>query len=260
MGEAVGFVDGLDTGKHTTVHQPGSYYKEGVVGMLTNDVSIGDQIDWRRVEEDIVVLTPQLGQCFGQPITQKQLRGIGRDGADGKNIEIVVDLSLHNQAVQVIVLPIEIVGKAFFRGIYKFTEGSFADVHVDGQHPEIAYGHALGEVDGGEGFSTALMHGGEHHHRAAVGRSAHEVDVGTNNSKSLVDVVAVFLLYQDLRHGVDLDGGQAFTHQRANTRLMMPSIERHLPKEGERKHCEVGTSTDGGVHRFQQIKQSSRKY
>ena len=51
----------LDYGDHVAVHQAGTDDKHGHVGPFGYHTGVGNNVDWRTVEEDDVVLLAQIG-------------------------------------------------------------------------------------------------------------------------------------------------------------------------------------------------------
>lgn len=86
-------VDIFQFRQHAAIQQAAAYHENSTVSQLFDNLRVGHDVDGRTVYEDIVVLAAQGFYQRSQLAVLQQFRRVGRNSADGKNMQIVVFLS-----------------------------------------------------------------------------------------------------------------------------------------------------------------------
>lgn len=102
----------FDDGQHLALHESGTDHEDGGVGMLGNDAGVGHHLDGRTVEDDEVVLLAQLVEHLLQALAEQQFGGVGRYGAHGDDLQMVVALDGTADVAPVVHLAVQVVGYA----------------------------------------------------------------------------------------------------------------------------------------------------
>ena len=100
----------LDDRKAIQFHDAYTDYEEGDVGILGKDAGVGNNLDRRTVEEDIVVLSSYLVDELCKAIVGDKLGGVWRQGTNRKNEEIAILASGNDYIVPVVNISVDIVG------------------------------------------------------------------------------------------------------------------------------------------------------
>ena len=88
--EAFVVVDVLQLAKHVAVQEAGTDDEECAVAVALDDLCVGYDVDWRAVDEDVVVALAHLGNEVLEMSAADEFGGVGRDGAHGDDVQVVV--------------------------------------------------------------------------------------------------------------------------------------------------------------------------
>ena len=83
-------------GEHGAVQQAGTDNEDGAVRQLLDDLCVGHNVDGRTIDEDIVVFRSQSCYQVSQFAVLQYLRRVGRDCADGDEVQVFVFLVRDN--------------------------------------------------------------------------------------------------------------------------------------------------------------------
>ena len=89
-------------GEHGAVQQAGTDNEDGAVRQLLDDLCVGYNVDGRTVDEDIVVFRSQSCYQVSQFAVLQYLRRVGRDCADGDEVQVFVFLVRDNDLLPII--------------------------------------------------------------------------------------------------------------------------------------------------------------
>ena len=81
-------VEFLDVWKDFLAHLVRSHNEDCHVHNFSDDASIGNHLDWRTVEEDVVILSSQFLDHLLETISEENLSWIWRKGSDWEDIEV----------------------------------------------------------------------------------------------------------------------------------------------------------------------------
>ncbi len=188
----------LDLAEHRALEQAGPHDEEGDVGERGHEVGVGNDLDGRAVEEDVVVFFAEFGQKLGQAGFGEEFGRVGRRGADGQDVEGFTAGLVDHERVPVVGLAAEPVGEAPFGLAGEDAQGALAQVKVEDDGLLALDREGVGEVGGDEGLAGADVEGGDHQDLAAGILAAHELEVGAHDAEGFVDDVAAVGLDDDL--------------------------------------------------------------
>ena len=80
-------VDTLQFRQHAAFQQTRTYHKDSAVGILLDNLRVCHDVDWRAVDEHIVVAATHLCYQRLEPFRIQQFGGVGRNGAHRQNVQ-----------------------------------------------------------------------------------------------------------------------------------------------------------------------------
>ena len=242
----------LHLSEHGALEQAGTHDEDGDVCERGDQVGVGHDLDWRAVEEDVVVTLPKLVQERGQARLGEELGGVRRHGADGKDIQGVAADLVDDERSPVVGMAVEVVGEAPLGLAGEFAERAFAQVEVEDDDLFTLDRKGRGQVGRNEGLAGSDVEGGDHQDLAAGVLAAHELEVGPHDAEGLVDHVSAVGHDDDLAvFGVvgDLDPVE-------NVLLLVG--RRQLTQEGSGHVLEVLAAADGRVEDLLEVEPGER--
>lgn len=136
-----------------------TYDENDAVGLTANDGSVGDDKNWRQVEQDIIVVVFDALDELLHLRRAEQLGGIRWDWTARHDVKIRVDVMLDN------VTELQVVGEAVRQATVRQAEATVHDrtaqVAVNEQDALVVLSHDNGEVGIGRRLALARQGGGE---------------------------------------------------------------------------------------------------
>lgn len=242
-GVAMFVVEALQLWEHIALKQPGADDEHGAVCHFGYDLRVGNHVDGRAVDKDVVVTGAQLVDECGKTRLGKQLGGVWRNGAHGEDVERGMAVGLNYGRCNVVDATGEIVAKTVVRTADVGRCRCAAQVTVDDKNPAALQGDAGGGVYGQERLAAAWVERGEQRDGGfavlALSITAeHELDVGAQHTERLVHHIAATLADNYLAASTSLP---FFT---------LGGSERYLSCKGECKHLKVLSATQASVEAF----------
>ena len=124
-------VEFLEFGEHAALQEAHAHHEDGTIDVVADNLRVGDDVDRRTVDEDVVILLTQHIDGLAEELGLEQLRGVGRDGAHRQIAESGILLALHDDVVYVLLLASEEVGNTALGREDVGGEGGVTQVAVD---------------------------------------------------------------------------------------------------------------------------------
>lgn len=185
VAELVLAVQLLHVGQLAAVEPSGAHHEDGEVADAVADGGVGHDTHRHVVGDDVVIAPAQLRHQLVQAAVHEQLGGVGRHGAGGDDVEVVVPGVGMYDVVHTDAVVGKEVGHARRVLVEVAAQGALADVEVHQHHLLLREHEAHGEVAGDERLSGALVERGEGDdlHRSVL--LGHECHVGAQDAEAL---------------------------------------------------------------------------
>ena len=184
-------IEYVDFLQEAAVHDAGADDEEADIDIFLQDNRVGDDVDGRTVNDDVVILVLHLFHQFAHFVVEEKLCRVGRYDADGHDVHSDAEGILLDERVRVVVESGEVVADADFRFTDDAGERAVAQVEVDGEHFFVLQSDDFGKVGCDEALSGAGVEGGQHDDLAAVVEAVDKVvEFGSQDAEGFVDEVA----------------------------------------------------------------------
>ena len=110
-------VDFLQFSKHTQFKQSCTNHENSTVSQLLDYLRVGHQFDGRTVNQHIFVLFPYGIYYLFQPVVEQQFGGVGRYGADRKDVQIFLFRIGDNYFIEIVNPAAKIVAQPLGRRV-----------------------------------------------------------------------------------------------------------------------------------------------
>lgn len=108
------FVEAVELGQHRALEQTGADNEDGPVNELVDNLGVGDNLDGRAVDDDIVVAGAHAVDKLAEARRFEQFGGVRRNGADREHMERRHVFGRTDKGRCIVGFAAEIVGKAGF--------------------------------------------------------------------------------------------------------------------------------------------------
>ena len=127
-------IEYVDFLQEAAVHDAGADDEEADIDIFLQDNRVGDDVDGRTVNDDVVILVFHFFHQFAHSVVEEKLCRVGRYDADGHDVHSDAECILLDERVRVVVESCEVVADADFRFTDDAGERAVAQVEVDGKH------------------------------------------------------------------------------------------------------------------------------
>ena len=244
-------VKALELLEQGAVEQSGAHDEDRSVHVARDDLRIGDDLDRRTVEQDVVVLAANLFQQVLQAAVAQQLGGVRRHDADWQDAQVLIALVGMDELVKVPLLTREVMGQTDLRRSDQGRGHGLTDIAVDDEHLLLLDGQRHGDIGREIGLTTTRVEGGHDHHVVLSVLRNEELELRTEHAEGLVHHVALALLYDDL---------QLVTTLVATLPPLALASIRYFSDKRYGETLDILAAAHGGVHALAEVEQSDRQH
>ena len=242
-------VELLQVWKHAALHQAGANHEDGAVGQLLDDLGISHDLDWRTVDEHIVVFLTQLADHLAQAVGEEKLRRVWRDGTDWQEVEALheaVVLALADNLIDALGAAVQVVAQALTWGAHKHGGTAVAQVAIHHDNTLLLDGERHGDVTCQVALATARVEGSEDNDLLLRMGAYHELQVGAQYTERLVHDVTLARLHHNLANLLRLLPELDALLQR--WAVFAAHAERYLAQEWDGDVLQVLAATNRRIH------------
>ena len=121
----------LDVWQERLLEEVSADDEEGHIRPMLDDIGIGDDLNWRTIDEDIVVLLAQFGNQFTQSLRREEFSWVRRQFAGRQDVNGLVD----DELMEILFVATEVINDApMFVTIKCLGEGLLTEVQIEGNH------------------------------------------------------------------------------------------------------------------------------